>query len=100
MTPDHLKTAQHRAVSAWLGELRERADIVLHEQDPAAAEKWQVLHEGARVLVHRNGRTVSGTVDCVTVDGAIFWIWLDDGAGRTAIYEDPDTYISLQNPTL
>ncbi|MFJ4229182.1 hypothetical protein ACIPYV_16595 [Paenarthrobacter nicotinovorans] len=99
MTSDRLEAAQRRAVSAWLGtEMVQNSEDLLIESDPTALERWPVLKEGDRVMIQHDGRTVYGTVDCVTVDGSIFWTWLDNGAGRTAFHEDQNAMVTLQNP--
>jgi hypothetical protein len=75
-------------------ESEEGARAMLNDPRPLAAE-WLILNEGDRVKVHKDGRILRGTVDCVAADGSIFWIWQDGGAGRTAIHEDPDTSVSV-----
>lgn len=58
--------------------------------------QWNQLGEGDGVTVQREDQTrVFGKVDVVADDGSIFWIWLDNGNGRIAIYGGHETHVWL-----
>jgi hypothetical protein len=56
-------------------------------------KQWPEIAEGDRVEVIAGGQTLSGTVECVTDDGLIFWMWQDDGGGRIAILESDNSEV-------
>ncbi len=57
---------------------------------------WDQLQEGHCVLVERAGEALlSGEVDVVAPDASIFWVWLDGGRGRIAVYTDEGTAVWL-----
>jgi hypothetical protein len=58
--------------------------------------EWTQLEEGHCVIVQRDGgRVLSGEVDVVGHDASVFWIWLDGGRGRIAVYPDEGTSVWL-----
>lgn len=57
---------------------------------------WGVLEEGQFVMVQRSGEPIlPGQVDVICPDASVFWIWLDRGRGRIAIYADEGTIVWL-----
>lgn len=51
--------------------------------------EWGLLEEGVYVLVERDtGQLLGGEVDDLTHDASVFWLWLDGGRGRIALYND------------
>ncbi|BCW77932.1 hypothetical protein NicSoilB11_42570 (plasmid) [Arthrobacter sp. NicSoilB11] len=61
-----------------------------HEKgEELLAADWAQLEEGHYVIVQRDSEpAVSGEVDVVTQDASVFWVWLDGGRGRIAVYGD------------
>lgn len=60
------------------------------------SREWDQLEEGHQVLVQRDGlELLAGEVDAVTHDASVFWVWLDGGRGRIAVYVDEDTRVWL-----
>lgn len=72
--------------------------------DPAEYEQgklipcaeWEQIEEGDVVVVQRDGGALlEGEVDTRTQDASVFWVWLDEGRGRIAVYADDDTRVWL-----
>jgi hypothetical protein len=60
--------------------------------------EWEQLEEGHYVMVQRDGEPVlAGEVDIRTHDASVFWVWLDGGRGRIAVYSDEGTHVWLPN---
>ncbi|PTT68773.1 hypothetical protein [Arthrobacter sp. HMWF013] len=60
------------------------------------AREWGQLEEGHYVMVQREGEPIlTGEVDARTKDGSVFWVWLDGGRGRIAVYADEGTRVWL-----
>lgn len=60
------------------------------------SREWDQLEEGHRVIVQRDGlKPFAGEVDAVTHDASVFWVWLDGGRGRIAVYVDEGTRVWL-----
>ena len=60
------------------------------------SREWDQLEEGHQVLVQRDGlEPLAGEVDAVTHDASVFWVWLDGGRGRIAVYVDEGTRVWL-----
>lgn len=60
------------------------------------AHMWGELEVGSPVIVQRGSElTAGGHVDMVTDDGSIFWVWLNSGLGRIAVYADESTRVWL-----
>lgn len=58
--------------------------------------EWDQLEEGHLVIIQRDGRPLlPGEVDAVTHDASVFWVWLDGGRGRIAVYVDEGTRVWL-----
>lgn len=58
--------------------------------------QWRRLEEGQYVLVRRQGEALrGGEVDVLNYHATIFWVQLDDGQGRIAIYDDEDIRVCL-----
>ena len=58
--------------------------------------QWKQLEEGQYVLVQRQGAGVrGGEVDVLTAHATIFWVLLDGGQGRIAIFDDEDIRVWL-----
>lgn len=58
--------------------------------------QWEQLQEGHYVLVQREDEPLRvGEVDVLTQDAAVFWVWLDGGRGRIAVYADEGTCVWL-----
>ncbi|MFF1831068.1 hypothetical protein [Paenarthrobacter sp. NPDC058040] len=58
---------------------------------------WPEISAGDAVEVITRGRILLGTVDCIMPDGSIFWLWQNDGSGRTAVHEvdKPAVYVRI-----
>ena len=57
---------------------------------------WGQLEEGDYVMVQRDGEPLlTGAVDVLTRDASVFWVWLDGGRGRIAVYADEGTSVWL-----
>lgn len=51
------------------------------------SKEWGRLEEGHEVIVQRDGlQLLLGEVDAVTHDASVFWVWLQGGRGRIALY--------------
>jgi hypothetical protein len=58
------------------------------KRDQLSPANWGQLREGERVIVQRDGGPLlTGKVDLVASD-SVFWVWLDGGCGRIAVYAD------------
>lgn len=61
-----------------------------------STEDWVFLNTGDRILVQRQNETpCPGTIDDVSEDAALIWVWLD-GLGRILITEGDDVTISAR----
>ena len=60
------------------------------------AYMWGHLEEGQRLIIQRDDLRAGGQVDAIASDASIFWVWLDDGRGRIAVY--PDDNIRVWRP--
>ena len=70
------------------------------EGDDLPYRKWDQLKVGCHVMVQREGQSLlKGEVDVISPDAAIFWVWLDGGRGRIAVYGDENTYVWLPKGT-
>jgi hypothetical protein len=68
--------------------------------DDLPCKKWGRLQEGCHVMVQCAGETIlKGEVDVVSPDASIFWVWLDGGRGRIAVYADENTNVWLPKGT-
>lgn len=57
---------------------------------------WGQLEEGHYVIVQRYSEPpIAGEVDVVADDGSVFWVWLEGGRGRIAIYVDEGVRVWL-----
>jgi hypothetical protein len=57
-------------------------------------QEWVSLEKDERVTVHRGWESgFSGTVDVVSQDGTVFWVWGDDGRGRFAVHAGDDVSV-------
>ncbi len=64
--------------------------------DELPYSEWGQLEEGLYLIVQRDGGPVlGGEVDDLTHDASVFWVWLDGGRGRIAIYGDEGTRVWL-----
>ncbi|MDT0196511.1 hypothetical protein Q9R30_14200 [Arthrobacter sp. AB6] len=62
--------------------------------DELPFHQWGQLEEGHNVIVQRDGGTLlTGVVDDRTHDASVFWVWLDGGRGRVAIYAQEGTTV-------
>ena len=60
------------------------------------SSQWGQLEEGHYVMVQRDGEPLlAGEVDTRTQDASVFWVWLDGGRGRIAVYADEGTCVWL-----
>lgn len=60
------------------------------------SNQWDQLEEGHYVIVQRGADALTaGEVDDRTRDASVFWVWLDGGRGRIAVYDDEDTCVWL-----
>lgn len=58
-------------------------------------DDWVFLNTGDRVVVQRpNEPACSGTIDDVSDDATIIWVWLD-GLGRILVTENDDVSFSI-----
>ncbi|MGF6832507.1 hypothetical protein QF015_000656 [Paenarthrobacter sp. TE4293] len=56
---------------------------------PMRLHDWVFLNAGDRVVVQlSDGRVFAGLIDAVAHDASVFWLWMDDGGGRTAVHEE------------
>lgn len=61
---------------------------------------WQELLPGdSVVLIGASSERVSGTVDAVSKDGDLVWIFQDNGAGRK-LFHDSDNYQTFKDPKI
>lgn len=57
---------------------------------------WGNLEKGHYIIVQRSGEpTVGGEVEVISDDAAVFWVRLDRGRGRIAVYADEGTSVWL-----
>jgi hypothetical protein len=65
------------------------APISYEKGNELPCSEWGQLEEGHYVLVQRDGEPLlAGEVDDRTQDASVFWVWLDGGRGRIAVYAD------------
>ncbi|MBT2585386.1 hypothetical protein [Arthrobacter sp. ISL-95] len=58
--------------------------------------EWRRLEEGRLVLVQLdNGPILAGEVDEATDDATVFWVWLERGLGRLAVFDDDNISVWL-----
>lgn len=80
--------------SALAGDVATNRPAHLAGAPPLKPDDWVWLNPNDRVRIKReNEYVVLGTVDDVSPDASIFWIWLDGGQGRVAIHEDDNTSV-------
>lgn len=61
--------------------------------------QWNQLEEGHSVIIQRDNQPpLPGKVDVRTDDGSIFWVWLNNGHGRIAVFATEDTCVWLPKP--
>jgi hypothetical protein len=62
--------------------------------------QWSQLEEGHRVIVQRDDQPpLAGIVDMRTEDASVFWVLLNGGRGRIAVYADEGTSVWLPKTT-
>lgn len=60
------------------------------------ATMWGQLEKGHYVVVQRDGEPkLGGEVEAIALDASIFWVRLDQGRGRIAVYVDERTRVWL-----
>ncbi|MFF1828240.1 hypothetical protein [Paenarthrobacter sp. NPDC058040] len=60
-------------------------------------DDWIWLNAGDRVRVQReNEIAATGSIDVVSGDASIFWVWLDDGRGRVALHMEAKVSVWLE----
>jgi hypothetical protein len=60
-------------------------------------DDWAQLKQSDRVSIQlENGSLTAGTVDMVTPDGSVFWVWLNNGLGRIALHHGDNIQVRLQ----
>ncbi|KRE65470.1 hypothetical protein ASG79_13950 [Arthrobacter sp. Soil761] len=65
---------------------------------PMRTEDWVFLNTGDRIVVQRPKSMPSlGTIDDVSEDASIIWVWLD-GLGRILITENDEVTVSVALP--
>lgn len=58
--------------------------------------EWDQLEPGHLVMVQRGDEPLSsGEVDVRAYDADVFWMWLDGGRGRVAVWADERTHVWL-----
>ncbi len=62
---------------------------------PGDSERPPKHSAGDRVSFYLNGVARTGTIDVLTPDGTLLWVWLDGGAGRRLLYSDDSTLTTL-----
>ena len=72
------------------------APVSYDKGDELPCSDWGQLKEGHFVMIQRNGEPLLvAEVDVVTHDASVFWVWLDGGRGRIAVYADEGTCVWL-----
>lgn len=72
------------------------ASVAYDKGNELPSSQWGQLEEGHYVIVQRDGEPLlAGEVDVRTQDASVFWVWLDGGRGRTAVYADEGTSVWL-----
>lgn len=72
------------------------AELRLHRGDDLPFSQWDTLETGCRVVIQRDGEAITrGEVDVVSPGASVFWVWLEDGRGRIAVYEEEHTTVWL-----
>jgi hypothetical protein len=62
--------------------------------------QWSQLEEGHCVIFQRDEEPpLAGIVDMRTEDASVFWVFLNNGRGRIAVYADEGTSVWLPKTT-
>lgn len=63
--------------------------LAVPEESPMRLYDWVFLNAGDRVVVQLpDGRVHAGVIDAVANDASLFWLWVDGGGGRAAVFEE------------
>jgi hypothetical protein len=55
------------------------------------------LCPGKQIVVIKQDQSLAGTIDCISDDGSVFWMWRDDGGERMLIHEEDDVLVLLHS---
>lgn len=70
--------------------------VAYDKGDELPSSQWGQLEGGHYVMVQRDGEPLlTGEIDVVCHDASVFWVWLDAGRGRIAVYPDEGTSVWL-----